>query len=334
MADYIGAKEMLGEMWRRIKDYLTPDYRNAYQIGSASSQLMTDGDTYTVPADGWIWYFWENYGDAKYLVIDGKPFQMSCNDNDLNGHSAMFQVTKGTVLEVPTQAKYPGISGGFGHSLTRLYFIPHRNAATENTYINMESLFTLVFEDDYTFVDEKEEMETVEDPNNSCYTIQVPTGNIIRTNYYFVTVTPVLRVEIKNPLVRQAQSIKTITFTIHYDGLLFSKDRRDAEQHDITRTVTVTPDDGYNYIYQSLDTESGIEFYCWRGREYWPGESDVWQVNFSGSVSALVTLEDGTTFTLQKSYGRYYYNCQGVISDGTAWSMCFPGLQHDAKVTI
>lgn len=329
MADYIGAKEMLGEMWRRIKDYLTPDYRNAYEIGAVSSQLMKDGDTYTVPADGWILYYWESFADAKYLVIDGYPFEISANDADLNGHSAMFQVTKGTVLEVPTQANHPGISGGFGHYATRLYFIPHRNAETESVSIDMRCLFTLNIEKNHKYVEEKEEMTTVEDPNNSCSTIKVPTGNIIRTNYFYVDVTPILHVEIRNPLVRQGQSIKSIAFTIHYDGLIFSKNKTDAEDYDITRTVTVTPDDGYNYIYQGLGAEENIEFYCWRGRDSWPGESDTWRVNFSGSVSALVTLEDGTTFTLNKSEKRYYYNTQDALP---AWrGYCFPGLQYSAK---
>lgn len=308
MADYIGAEAMLGEMWRRIKDYLTPDYRNAVEIGNKDSQLMKEGDTYTVPADGWIWYEWQNGKDDKYLVIDGALFKISVNDIDLNGHSLMFQVTKGMVLEVPTQTEYPDVSGSFAHSGTRLYFIPHRNAAQESVYI-MDNWISFIFT--------KGEIAEEEDEKwNSSSCSYEPAGTY--TNYFYGTVTPYLTVNIKNPSKRTAQSIKSVEFTVEFSQLTFTQYKWQRKEYgrSFTRKCTVTPGNGVSSYKKQLDPEKNFEFLDWRGKKDWPDSSntETWHINHWVGVTALVTLEDGTSFTLEKKDGAHtYYSYQGDV---------------------
>lgn len=327
MADYIGSKAMLGEMWRRIKDYLTPDYANAYEIGSASSQLMKEGNSYTVPADGWIWYYWQQGGDKKAIMIDGKCFPLSNNDSDSNAHSNMFQVTKGMVISVPTQSDWPDYSDSFNHSETRLYFIPHRNASQEDIYIHMNALLKWKFTKDSI---NKVEGETW---NSSTCTYE-PSGEY--ENYFYGTVTPYLEVYFKNPATRIGQSIKTVVFTINYDQLCFAqhKSQRKKYGRSFTRTYTATVADGSSNINVALNPETGFEFLDWRGHVDWPDSSNTeeWHYNVAGSVSAVVTLENGTTFTLNAdSDGHHYTTCTGDV-ERTFYSSS--GIQYDTKVSV
>lgn len=327
MADYIGSKAMLGEMWRRIKDYLTPDYANAYEIGSAGSQLMNEGDSYTVPADGWIWYYWEQGGNKKGIMIDGKCFMLSHNDSDNNAHSNMFQVTKGMVIKIPTQSDWPDCSDNFNHSDTRLYFIPHRNASQESIYINMGSLLR------WTFA--KDRIEKVEGENwNASTCAYEPSGEY--ENYFYGTVTPFLHVDFKNLSTRTGQSIKTVAFTINYDQLCYARHKSQREQYgrSFTRTYTATVEDGISSINVLLDPETDFEFLDWRGHDDWPDSSstETWHYNVAGSVSAAVTLENGTTFTLNAdSDGHHYDTCTGAVEKSCG---VYTGVQYDTKVAV
>lgn len=326
MADYIGAEAMLGEMWRRIKDYLTPDYRNAQEIGTEDSQLMKEGDTYTVPADGWIWYFWEQHRYSQYLVIDGALFKLSDNDGDFNGHSLMFQVTKGMVLEVPTKTEYPGVSDGFAHAGTRLYFIPHRNAAQESVCISDDRI-AIAFKKGEIVKKENEEWNS-----NSCS--YEPSGTY--TNYFYGTVTPYLTVTIKNPSKRVSQSIKSVEFTVAFAQLTFAKSKAARKKYgrSFTRKCTVTPKDGTRTYRNQLAPEENFEFLDWRGKEDWPDSSstETWHINHWKGVTALVTLEDGTSFTLEKKDSEHTYsNMQGDIENEWYWTGY---ISYSTKVNV
>lgn len=315
MADYIGAEAMLGEMWRRIKDYLTPDYRNAVEIGNKDSQLMKEGDTYTVPADGWIWYVWQNGSDDKYLAIDGALFKLSVNNSDFNGHPLMFQVTKGMVLEVPTQTEYPNVSASFAHSGTRLYFIPHRNAAQESVYIS-DNRISIAFKKGEIVKEEDEEW-------NSSSCSYEPAGTY--TNYFYGTVTPYLSVTIKNPSKRTGQSIKSVEFTVEFSQLTFARYKGERKKYgrSFTRKCTVTPADGNKTYRKQLDPEENFEFLDWRGKEDWPDSSstETWHINHWIGVTALVTLEDGSSFTLEKKDSEHTYcDMQGDIEKEFYWT--------------
>lgn len=327
MADYIGAEAMLGEMWRRTKDYLTPDYRNAYEIGPADTMLMKEGDTCTAPADGWIWYFWQNGGDPKYIVIDGGFFRISNTNASVDGSSIMLQVTKGMVLEVPTQDKYPGISASFAHSKTRLYFIPHRNASEETISIKDCDVLLSFAKGKIVTKSDGEEWD-----ESSCSYVPAPD-----VNYFYGTVTPYLRVSIRNPSRRTGESIKSVEFTVAFSQLTYARHKGERQQYgrSFTRTCTVTPEDGSKTYELQLDPEEDFEFLDWRGHDDWPdGSSDEeWHINRWIGVTALVTFENGTSFTLKKEDGEHTYSTYVGSVDGYR-TVFGPYIEYSRKVSV